>query len=197
MVSLTWATHTVTDEESASDVMASLLMCAGPVALDTETLDCNPKKESPVQLARLWCMTLAWRTPTGIEAAFVPAQWVHLFKTWLECDAFPKVGQNVYGFDRHVFANAGIDLRGIYADTQRMSRLLNPAKVGVHGLKAMAALLGIPMLSFDDVTEQVPLDIAWADESKRPAIQGYAVRDAVATLQVFENLSSTLSEVRW
>jgi DNA polymerase-1 len=170
----------------------------GPVALDTETTGCNPKKEGPVGKARLWCMTLAWGDTGCEQSAYVPREWLPAFKAWLECDRYPKVGQNIYGYDRHVLANEGLRLRGIVGDTQRMSKLLNPANDAGHGLKDQARRLGFEMTDYEDVVgKKESIEELWADPERRQKFIEYACRDAVATLAVYRDNATRLKGVKW
>lgn len=127
-----------------------------PVGLDTETTGCNPKKESPVERARLWCLTLAWgppqkKTPGQFETAFVPAEYVSLLRPWLEAKEHHKVGSGIMRYDRHVLGNLGIQLKGIVGDTERMSRLKNPSKRVKHGLKPQGEELGYTVTEFSEI----------------------------------------------
>lgn len=223
---MTWITHVVDDADSAASLLYILLGPPGQeplVSLDTETTGCDPRKESPVQRARLFCMTLAWREFDDIHAAFVTREWVPALRAWLECDRFKKVGQNIFGFDRHVLKNEGITLRGIEGDTLRMSKLLNPSKAGSHGLKDQARALGLEMTDHNDVMSsvwhgkekagntktgahtpvnfekriEVPIHVLWETAWRRPEITEYALKDAVAGLLVYEDLQTKLAGVAW
>lgn len=223
---IAWTTHVIDNAHHAANLLYVLLGPPGAepvVSLDTETVGCDPRKESPVGRARLWCMTLAWRDYDGINAAFVPAEWVPALRAWLECSAYRKVGQNIFGYDRHVLANLGINLQGIEGDTLRMSKLLNPAKTGTHGLKDQAKALGMEMVDYDEVVSTVwhgkektetkktgactpvnfekrceaSIDVLWETPWRRASIVDYAVRDAVAGLLVYEDLKTKLGEVQW
>lgn len=218
--------HVVDNAATAARVLYHLLGPPGEeplVSLDTETTGCNPKKESPVGRAKLWCMTLAWMQGDTVATAFIPAEWVGAFRAWLECKAYRKVGQNIFGYDRHVLRNAGIELRGIVGDTQRMSRLLNPAKDGGHGLKDQARALGIEMVDYAETVATVwhgkvkqptakegartPVNFAkqgesdvetlWQTAWRRPQIIDYAVLDAVAGLLVHTDNERKLRERVW
>ncbi len=169
-----------------------------PVALDTETTDCNPKKESPVGRARLWCMTLAWGDWSDDRSAYITREWLPAFKAWLEEPSYTKVGQNIFGYDRHVLRNEGITLRGIVGDTQRMSKLLNPSNDAGHGLKDQARRLGFEMHDYDEVVgKKETLPEVWKDPERRQKVIEYAVRDAVATLAVYEARKADLLAVKW
>lgn len=125
-----------------------------PVGLDTETTECDPRKESPVGRARLWCLTLAWGQPGDYHTAFVPKEFVYYLKGWLEAVWYPKVGSGIWRYDRHVCENEGIRLSGILGDTERMSRLLNPTKMIDHGLKALGHALGWNSKDYADIASR-------------------------------------------
>ena len=191
-----------------------------PVGFDTETTGCNPQKESPVGRAKLWCATFAWgepaeKTPSPFRRAFVPREFVYVLKPFLEDERYKKVGTNLFGYDRHVCANEGIELRGIEACTSAQSRLLDPGKDAGHGLKAWGERLGYVTTEFKDVaTVAIPgkeyklrtsikwgqkrLDKLWAEHpGKRKAIVEYACQDAAMSLDVYWHLRGQMQGVRW
>jgi hypothetical protein len=145
-----------------------------PVGIDTETVGCDPSKESPVGTARVWCTTLAWRGLDDIRTAFVPRQYTYHLAGWLEGAGAKKVGTNIYGYEAHVFRNMGIELRGIYADTVDMSRLLDPRdrldEHGGHGLKPWGKRLGYDVLEYKEVFKR-----------RKPGAIGYYKRDGTVT----------------
>lgn len=160
--------YSVSSDSEAQALLAEIehfsLATGYPVGLDTETVGCDPGKESPVERARVWCLTLAWGTPRPFDAydgpsdfdrAFIPREYLHHIKPWLEDHCAPKVGTNIFGFDRHVLRNEGIELRGIVGDTLRMSRLLDPSKTPMHcdghGLKPWGAMLGYEIETLDTI----------------------------------------------
>lgn len=62
---------------------------------------------------------------------------LNIFKEYLEDEKRKKVWHN-YGFDRHVFYNHGIDVRGFAADTMHMARLFDSSKMfGEYSLAAL------------------------------------------------------------
>lgn len=136
----------VGSHQSAADLARALddysLSTGLPIGLDTETTSCDPKKEGPVGKAELWCLTLAWRTGQDIRRAFVPREYVYRLGLWLGDAKAPKVGTNIFGYDRHVIWNLGMECRGIVGDTLRMSRLLDPSKTAGHDLKTWGERLG-------------------------------------------------------
>lgn len=105
----------------------------GPYGVDTETVGVDPTEESPVGRGKIVCWSLAWvdptlgthperRTPLA-RSAFLWESSLEPFMGWLTGSSV--VGHNVFSFDRHVFANHGITLGGVHADTLRMAKLLD------------------------------------------------------------------------
>jgi len=107
--------------------------------LDTETQGCNPKKESAVGRARIMVASVSWLDPgLGIHPhtrrplanrVLIPnfgkaeaEGWFYYLQPWLQSPKHKKVGHNIFSFDRHAFANMGIELMGISMDTLRASR---------------------------------------------------------------------------
>jgi DNA polymerase-1 len=141
-------------DDQAHELLGKLRALPGPFGLDTECIvDID---RSPVLQGRIVCWSVAWveclKTPlmtaTNMDGyhsrgmpiarrAFLWAKHLELFKPWLEDPTVPKVGHNIYTFDRHLFANAGISLQGIVGDTMRMSRFLNADSGAEHGLKSL------------------------------------------------------------
>jgi hypothetical protein len=124
----------------------------GPVGIDCETEDIDPSEQSPVQNGHIVCWSVAWveRSIMGIsqvERAYIPAEYLPVFKDYLEWA--PLVGHNIWRFDRHMFANHGVQLYNIVADTLRMSQMLYNVKGYDHGLKALATrYLGYEMRDY-------------------------------------------------
>jgi DNA polymerase I-like protein with 3'-5' exonuclease and polymerase domains len=104
-------------------------------------------------------MTLAWAPtldcPQHDETAYIRPEYIDVLRQWLESDIFPKVGSNIYGYDKHVLRNVGISLRGIRGDTQRMSQLLDPSKLFGHNLKTWGERLGFITAPFASVASRL------------------------------------------
>ena len=49
------------------------------------------------------------------------------FKDYFENEKYKKIWHN-YGFDRHIFYNHGIDVKGFGGDTMHMARLIDPSR---------------------------------------------------------------------
>jgi DNA polymerase-1 len=106
-------------------------------------------------------------------------------RPWLEDAAAPKLGQNIK-YDTHVFANAGITVRGYVHDTLLQSYVFEAHKP--HSLESLASRhLGRSGLSYEDVAgkgaHQIPfgqVDIGKATE--------YSGEDSDMTLHVHQVL---------
>ncbi len=121
------------------------------VGIDTETVGCNPRKESPIGKARIVVWSCSWIDESlgkhpicGVPLAnrvfiknYDEAEsegWLQELGEWFSREDYRKVGHNLFSYDRHVFRNHGIVLNGIETDTLRASRLENVARME-HGLK--------------------------------------------------------------
>lgn len=165
-------------------------------AIDTETDSLDGMK------ARIVGISLA---VTVGEAAYIPlahsyadapdqlpaAEVLAALKPWLEDERAAKLGQNIK-YDTHVFANAGIGIRGYAHDTLLQSYVLEAHKP--HGLESLALRhLGRSGLSYEDVcgkgAHQIPfaqVDVARATE--------YSCEDSDMTLHVHQVLWPQLQE---
>lgn len=137
----------IEDQAAAEALLTKLRKLPGPFGLDTEVIVDIDK--SPVGNGRIVCWSVAWaEDPPEVlghhqrgmpicQRAFLWADSLELFKPWLEDHTVPKVGHNIFSFDRHQFLNHGINLQGIVGDTLRMSRFLNADSSAQHGLKSL------------------------------------------------------------
>lgn len=202
---------TVGTLEAAHELLAKLRKLPGPAGVDTE---CEVDLErSPVGNGEIICWSLAWaepsaqRHPRGMPVcsrAFIWAEFLPVFKAWLEDHTVPKVGHNVFTFDRHLFANHGIALNGIVGDTLRMSRFLNADSGSEHGLKSlMERVMGYqPVGEYKEIlgrnkhseVEQLEEKTTWrkVDETRVPSIEGGPVQRVFATKEIMP-----LSRVRF
>ncbi|MDD5612227.1 MAG: DNA polymerase I [Gallionella sp.] len=167
------------------------LLAAELVCLDTETTGLD------VMEAQLVGISFAIQPH---QAAYLPLAHVYpgaadqldrtlalaKLRPWLESESHGKVGQNLK-FDRHIFANHGIILRGIHDDTLLQSYVLESHKS--HDMDNLALRhLNVKTISYADVAgkgakqigfDQVDLDIA----------THYAAEDADITLQLHQKLA--------
>lgn len=141
--------HTTAD---ALRILEEIYASESVVAIDTETTGCDPKKQSPVDNARIACWSLAYfpkqpigahgvrRTPLA-KRVFIPNWGAYghtllggTFRAFLE-GSHPKVGHSITTYDMHAFENHGIKLGGVIGDTLRISKLLKSTKLEPHDLK--------------------------------------------------------------
>lgn len=150
----------VNNDASARFLVGFLNTHEGPVAVDTETLGCDPSKQSPVGTATLWSMQLAWGEPADVppsdfETAFIPAEFLPFFKEWLEDHTRAKVGSSILSYDRHVFKNHDIELRGVVGCTWLQSKLRDPSNNVEHGLKAWGERLGYEVKEYSSFSRRL------------------------------------------
>ncbi|GAQ90985.1 DNA polymerase I superfamily [Klebsormidium nitens] len=105
-------------------------------ACDTEVMEIDVKKESPVGHGMMTCFTfyagpdVDWGA--GNSCVFVDLlgggqELLAPFKSFFEDPTIKKVWHN-YSFDRHILHNHGVDARGLHADTMHMARLYDSAR---------------------------------------------------------------------
>jgi DNA polymerase-1 len=167
------------------------------VALDTETTSLAYMR------AELVGISLA---VTAGEAAYIPL--AHRYpgapdqlnreavlarlKPWLESTA-PKLGHHLK-YDTHIFANHGIELRGVAHDTMLESYVLNSTATR-HDLNSVAALyLGVETMKYEEVVgkgaKQITFDQVDLDTATR-----YSAEDADLTLRLHQTLWPKLTAV--
>jgi DNA polymerase I len=139
------------------------------------------------------------------EAAYIPlahsyadapdqlpmAEVLGVLKPWLEDPKALKLGQNIK-YDTHVFANAGIAVRGYAHDTMLESYVLEAHKP--HGLESLASRhLGRSGLSYEDVCGKGAHQIPFAQVEVQRAAE-YSCEDSDMTLHVHDVLWPQLRE---
>lgn len=138
----------------AFDHWLAKVQAADLVALDTETTSLDEMRAQIVGISF---------SVTPGEAAYIPlahaypdvsaqlplAEVLAKLKPWLENPAKHKLGQHIK-YDRHVFANHGIEVQGYVHDTMLQSYVLEVTKP--HGLASLAERhLGRKGISFEDL----------------------------------------------
>ncbi|MHB1428082.1 MAG: DNA polymerase I [Rhodocyclaceae bacterium] len=165
------------------------------VALDTETTALDPMQARLVGLSFCIEPGRAAYLPLDHHYAGVPDQLplhdtLDKLKPWLESASHHKVGQHLK-YDRHVFANHGIELRGIVDDTLLESYVLESDQS--HELGSLAERhCGLATISYDDVTGKGVNRISFSQVDIERAAQ-YAAEDADVTLRVHQALAARLS----
>ncbi len=160
------------------------------VALDTETTSLDEMR------AQIVGISLAVR---GGEAAYIPLRHdgpdapaqlpldevLARLKPWLEDAARPKLGQHVK-YDRHVFANHGLQVHGYAHDTMLQSYVLEVHKP--HNLRSLAERhLGRAGINYEDLCGKGAHQIPFAQVAVERAAE-YACEDADECLGVHEVL---------
>ncbi len=145
----------VVDENyTTTQLLNDLRTTVLPVGIDVETEGIDPRTDAAAAgKGRIVCWSISLpsegsarglaqstsgsdhRIPLIGNRIFLREKHLGSLKSWLEDPSKGKVGHNLFGFDRHMFANHGINLRGIIADTLACSRLCNNRPEAKHGLK--------------------------------------------------------------
>ena len=174
---LTWA---------AFDAWLARVESAELVAVDTETTSLDELQ------ARIVGVSLS---VTPGEAAYIPLAHDYpgapeqlpldavlaRLKPWLENPARPKLGQHVK-YDRHVFANHGIEVHGYAHDTMLQSYVLEAHKP--HGLASLAERhVGRSGISYEDLCGKGASQIKFNQVDIARAAE-YSCEDADQTLDV-------------
>ena len=160
------------------------------VAVDTETDSLDGMRAQIVGISVSVAPGEAAYVPLRHSYAGVPDQLpvqpvLARLRPWLEDPSRPKIGQNIK-YDAHVFANAGIEVRGYAHDTMLQSYVLEAHKP--HNLASLAERhLGRKGLAYEDLcgkgAHQIPfaqVDIAQASR--------YSGEDSEMTLDVHRSL---------
>jgi DNA polymerase-1 len=174
----------------ALDAWVRKIEAAPLTAIDTETDSLEP------MTARI--VGLSFSVAVG-EAAYVPLRHTYAgapdqlpfdevmqrLKPWLENPDAPKLGQNIK-YDGHVFANAGIRVRGYVHDTLLQSYVLEAHKL--HSLQSLAQRhLGRKGMSYEDVCGKGQHQIPFAQVEIERAAE-YSCEDSEMTLHVHQVL---------
>jgi len=155
-------------------------------SIDTETTGLDPMRSQLVGIS------LA--VETG-QACYIPLKHMtnedqldrehtlQFLKSWLEDPQAAKLGQNIK-FDKHIFANHGVDLRGIAHDTLLESYVYESHRS--HDMDGMAQRhLGIKTITFEEVCGKGASQIGFDQVDIARATQ-YAAEDADITLRLHQ-----------
>jgi DNA polymerase I len=170
----------------AFDTWHEKIKAASITALDTET---NSLDEMQAQI-----VGISLSTQPG-EAAYIPlahsypdapeqlplVEVLAKLKPWLEDAKYKKLGQHVK-YDRHVFANHGIEVRGYVHDTMLQSYVLEVHKP--HNLTSLAERhVGRKGISYEDLCGKGAHQISFAQVDIVKASE-YSCEDSDQTLDV-------------
>ena len=170
----------------ALDAWLARLMAAELVALDTETTSLDEMRATIVGISFSVQPGEAAYVPLAHEGPDAPVQLpldevLQRLKPWLEDPAHPKLGQHVK-YDRHVFANHGIEVRGYVHDTMLQSYVLEVHKP--HGLESLAERhVGRKGISYEALCGKGAHQIPFAQVDVAKAAE-YSCEDSDQTLDV-------------
>ncbi len=174
----------------ALDAWLARLQSAELVALDTETTSLDEMRATIVGLSFSVEPGEAAYVPLAHEGPDAPEQLpldevLQRLKPWLEDPRRHKLGQHVK-YDRHVFANHGIEVRGYVHDTMLQSYVLEVHKP--HGLESLAERhLGRKGISYDALCGKGAHQIPFAQVDVAKAAE-YSCEDSDQTLDVHRAL---------
>jgi DNA polymerase I len=176
--------------QEALDRWLAKIRAATLTAIDTETDSLDGMRAQIVGISLSTAVGEAAYIPLRHSYAGAPDQLpidavLAALKPWLEDAAAPKLGQNIK-YDTHVFANAGITIRGYVHDTLLESYVLEAHKP--HSLESLASRhLGRSGLSYEDVAGKGAHQIPFAQVDIEKASE-YSCEDSDMTLHVHQAL---------
>lgn len=172
--------------ETQLDDWIMRLNTAQLVSVDTETTSLDPMQAKLVGIS--WCIESQhaaylplMHSYAGVSHQLLIDVALNKLKPWFEDATKAKLGQNLK-YDKHVFANHGIQLRGIVHDTLLQSYVLESHRP--HNMDSMALRhLDIKTISYDEVTGKGANRIGFDEVAIDIATQ-YAAEDADITLRL-------------
>ncbi|KAM9986691.1 hypothetical protein ACTFIY_011098 [Dictyostelium cf. discoideum] len=216
----------VRDVETARMVVSILMKQKDRFhACDTEVIDIDLKKFSPIGHGKMICFSIY----CGPQVKFHDGNsrvWVdvmddikgdeilQVFKEYFEDESILKVWHN-YAFDRHIFYNHGINVKGFGGDTLHMARLWNASRMnsGGYSLEALSKeLLNKPKVPIKDLfgTRKIKADGEEGKSIVIPPLERiqrdskfilnwieYSSLDSELTWLLRENIHIKLREMQW
>ena len=170
----------------AFDRWLAKLQAAELVAVDTETTSLDEMRAQIVGISFSVTPGEAAYIPLAHAYPDAPAQLpieevLAKLKPWLEDGSHKKLGQHVK-YDRHVFANHGIEVQGYAHDTMLQSYVLEVTKP--HGLASLAERhLGRSGISFEDLCGKGVNQLCF-DQVEVARAAEYSCEDSDMTLDV-------------
>ncbi|WP_019139531.1 DNA polymerase I [Noviherbaspirillum massiliense] len=177
--------ETVLTEEQL-DKWLAIIHDAALTSVDTETTSLDPMQARLVGISLCCTPGIAAYIPVAHRYQGAPQQLplelvLAKLKPWLEDEGKPKVGQNLK-YDSHVFANHGVELRGIAHDTLLESYVFESHKS--HDMDSLALRhLDRKTITFEEVCGKGASQIGF-DEVAIERATDYAAEDADVTLQL-------------
>ena len=170
----------------AFDLWLVKVMAAELVAVDTETTSLDEMRAEIVGISFSVTPGEAAYIPVAHNYGDAPAQLprdevLAKLRPWLEDGSKKKLGQHVK-YDRHVFANHGVEVQGYAHDTMLQSYVLEVHKP--HGLSSLAERhLGRSGIDYEDLCGKGAHQISFSQVSIDKAAE-YSCEDSDQTLDV-------------
>ena len=202
----------IADTSEKCERVLRMLEAADHVGVDTETFNCDPRKEHPKGKSRV--ISIQFSVP-DLPRIFVP-NWgpcednLLIFKKWLRSERKQKLYHNGK-WDLHALANHGIVARGLLADTMVMDFVYNTARY--HGLKECIAdyfdeqtteygeTFREPKLKRDGTPGKTMVVPSLTQVVQTPEgilkLIDYSTKDPLYTVRLYKFLRDKLSEVEW
>jgi len=161
---------------------------AALTAVDTETTSLDPMQAQLVGISLCCEPGIACYIPVAHRYQDAPPQLsrelvLEKMRPWLESASKAKVGQNLK-YDSHVFANHGIQLRGIVHDTLLQSYVFESHRS--HDMDSLALRhLNHKTVTFQDVCGKGASQLCF-DQVEIARATDYAAEDADITLQLHQ-----------
>jgi DNA polymerase-1 len=174
--------------EAQLDAWIATINSAKLTAVDTETTSLVPMQAQLVGISLCCEAGRAAYIPVAHNYQDMPAQLprelvLAKLKPWLEDDSKPKLGQNLK-YDSHIFANQGIQLRGIVHDTLLESYVFESHRT--HDMDSLALRhLNRTTISYTDVCGKGASQICF-DQVEIGRATEYAAEDADVTLALHQ-----------
>jgi DNA polymerase-1 len=175
---------------AAFDQWMAKLQAAELVAIDTETTSLDEMVAEIVGISFSVVPGEAAYIPLTHDYPDAPAQLprdevLAKMKPWLENPAAHKLGQHIK-YDRHVFANHGVEVQGYVHDTMLQSYVLEVHKP--HGLASLAERhLGRSGINYEDLCGKGAKQISFSQVAIDKAAE-YSCEDSDQTLDVHRTL---------
>ncbi|HEY8608752.1 MAG TPA: DNA polymerase I [Noviherbaspirillum sp.] len=179
--------ETVLNDEQL-DRWLGMISEAELTAVDTETTSLDPMRAQLVGISLCCTPGRAAYIPVAHRYPDAPKQLardhvLERLRPWLEDAAKPKLGQNLK-YDSHVFANHGIQLRGIVHDTLLQSYVFESHRP--HDMDNLALRhLNRKTVTYEEVCGKGASQICF-DEVAIDRATAYAAEDADVTLQLHQ-----------
>ena len=164
------------------------VQAASLTSIDTETTGLDPRRSQLVGISLAVDPGQACYIPLKHltnEDQLSREETLQFLKPWLEDPKASKLGQNLK-FDKHIFANHGIELQGIVHDTLLESYVYESHRP--HDMDGMAQRhLGVKTITFEEVCGKGASQIGFDQVDIARATQ-YAAEDADITLRLHQHL---------